>query len=390
MVAVNCHINECNTPFMVFPSRVGIKKYCSKECGKKGRDTKYEIECELRGCSNKIVIYPFQKGIRKYCSDACRIEASKGIRTSTSTEFKKGHPPSRPRKVARTEIKCGHPKCKNKFSIRVTQEKKFCSKKCWETSPQKKRYFSELHSGRLMSEEQKEQIRLTLKEKYATGELVSPLKGKTKKNGLYPDGTGYQIGHPYCGKEEYNFKKGHIAWNKGLTKETDDRIATYSTKMAETKKELFRMGVLKPSRYWLGKKQSEESKRKNSETHKKKWQDEKFAKMMSEKFRRSPNMTELRLLDFLDFLHPQKFKYVGDGKLWISGKNPDYIDAENNLIIELFGNYWHEKKEEKERIKYLENCGYNTLVIWENEFNEYMYGKKSTTLIDKIDNFCSN
>ena len=48
--------------------------------------------------------------------------------------------------------------------------------------------------------------------------------------------------------------QGHPAWNKGLTKETDERIA----KSAET----YKRNVAMNGSYWTGKKHSDESKRK--------------------------------------------------------------------------------------------------------------------------------
>lgn len=44
------------------------------------------------------------------------------------------------------------------------------------------------------------------------------------------------------------FKKEHTPWNKGLTKETDIRVKTYSEKNSKTRKKLFDDGILKSNR----------------------------------------------------------------------------------------------------------------------------------------------
>jgi len=64
----------------------------------------------------------------------------------------------------------------------------------------------------------------------------------------------------FCGKEYIgqgiNFcsivcaKKSFLPWNKGLTKEVDERLLTISKKISQRNKD-------KPNRYWLGKKRPE-------------------------------------------------------------------------------------------------------------------------------------
>jgi G:T-mismatch repair DNA endonuclease (very short patch repair protein) len=65
------------------------------------------------------------------------------------------------------------------------------------------------------------------------------------------------------------------------------------------------------------------------------------------------------------------FIYVGDGKFWIDRFNPDFINKEDKLIIEVFGDYWHNLpkiiERDKERLKAYSFKGYKTLIIWEHE-----------------------
>lgn len=97
---------------------------------------------------------------------------------------------------------------------------------------------------------------------------------------------------------------------------------------------------------------------------------------------RRPNKQEDYLMNLLENLYPKEWKYVGNGEVIIEGKNPDYININGKKkIIELFGNRWHEKKEEKERIDIFAKYGYKTLIIWSSELSS----KKK--LLNKLNNF---
>ena len=39
-----------------------------------------------------------------------------------------------------------------------------------------------------------------------------------------------------------------------------------------------------------------------------------------------------------------EYDFVGDGKIMIGTKNPDFINIKIKKIIEVFGDYWHTKK----------------------------------------------
>lgn len=71
-------------------------------------------------------------------------------------------------------------------------------------------------------------------------------------------------------------------------------------------------------------------------------------------------------------LHQNGFDYiyVGDGKRIIGGLNPDFIHRRDKRIIELFGNYWHEKQDEDRRISRFRNRGYDALIVWESELRD--------------------
>jgi hypothetical protein len=88
----------------------------------------------------------------------------------------------------------------------------------------------------------------------------------------------------------------------------------------------------------------------------------------------TPNGEELYLDYLLQNYFPDEWKYVGDGNCIINGLCPDFINVNGKkLIIELFGEYWHEgekvpyKRTEDGRKEIFKQLGYNTLIIWSKE-----------------------
>ena len=93
---------------------------------------------------------------------------------------------------------------------------------------------------------------------------------------------------------------------------------------------------------------------------------------------RKPNKKEKIIIDLID-KNNLPYEYVGDGKLIIGSKNPDFIHRGKNKIIELFGEYWHKNRarvyEETEmgRIEYFKKYNFDTLVIWEKELKNLSF-----------------
>ena len=68
------------------------------------------------------------------------------------------------------------------------------------------------------------------------------------------------------------------------------------------------------------------------------------------------------------------YEYVGDGKIIIEGKNPDFINTNHvKAIIEVYGEYWHKPEDEPERIAYFTKYGYSTLILWDKEIIKRPY-----------------
>lgn len=138
--------------------------------------------------------------------------------------------------------------------------------------------------------------------------------------------------------------RGKPAWNKGLTKETDERVAKYAN------------------------------------THREQWKNSEYARRRGQEFGIQPNKWELQLLDILQEFD-NTFEFIGDGRTQqIAGKWPDFINGDNKLV-EFFGEYWHKYQEESERIEHFKKNGYDCLIIWGRDM------KNLNTLQIKIGGF---
>ncbi len=90
-----------------------------------------------------------------------------------------------------------------------------------------------------------------------------------------------------------------------------------------------------------------------------------------------PNYAEALILDLLNKIYPNEYRYTGDFNFWIGRKNPDFLCLDKKKLIEHFGIYWHGEEHtgesnelhENNRINYFSAYGYKTLIIWENEID---------------------
>ncbi len=104
-------------------------------------------------------------------------------------------------------------------------------------------------------------------------------------------------------------------------------------------------------------------------------------------WRMKPNRIEKR---FTDFINKSKlpFEYVGDGKVVIGGKIPDFVSTnKKKQIIEIFGDYWHKIKDKtssRKRIGHFRKFGYKTLILWESELQKTDWQK---SILKKIQKF---
>jgi hypothetical protein len=150
-----------------------------------------------------------------------------------------------------------------------------------------------------------------------------------------------------CKPNKTSFKKGQVPWNVGISpsKKTIEKFIKSRTGIPATYKN-------------------------NSKI-------EKMSKILKDK---KPSKKEQFLIELIkEYNLP--FKYVGNGKYWITGKkgkdgnddifNPDFISYNKDKIIEIYSG-WHKSLESnrnrdiKREIVYKEK-GYKFLIFWENE-----------------------
>ena len=84
--------------------------------------------------------------------------------------------------------------------------------------------------------------------------------------------------------------------------------------------------------------------------------------------------------------------FVGDGTFWVNNKNPDFINREQKLIVEVFGDYWHNPLKNQTlknhqtvcgTIEHYEKFGYKCLILWEREVKDY----KNNFVIERLSDF---
>jgi very-short-patch-repair endonuclease len=149
---------------------------------------------------------------------------------------------------------------------------------------------------------------------------------------------------------------------------------------------------------WVGKKRSLKYKKLVSKQVTELWKNSEYRQHMSEAHkhytqeqiknimtRRIPNKQEVYLNEILQLNFPGEWKYVGDGSFVIDGKNPDFININGKkAIIELFGEFWHEKEEEQTRTDLFSKYGYSTLIIWSAELRKKLFIKKIRLFLDNL------
>ena len=104
----------------------------------------------------------------------------------------------------------------------------------------------------------------------------------------------------------------------------------------------------------------------------------------------TPNKKEWVLNRLLKINFPHEWKFVGNGKVIIERKNPDFININGKKqIIELFGKHWHEESEVQPRTDLFAKYGYKTLILWDTELSKSKRSDapKNKKLIEKIISF---
>lgn len=222
--------------------------------------------------------------------------------------------------------------------------------------------------GRIVSEETK--IKLRKKRKGYKGHIISQETRKKMRKSLI--GTHH---------------KGHTAWNKGLTKETDERVRKYGenergrvapnkdkhpTEETRAKMRKSQLGHLAWNKGLT--KETDERMKRISE----KLKDIKFTEVQRRNMmhRRIPSSLEKKFQEILD-KYKLPYKYVGNGKFFIESYNPDFVNTNNEKIaIEVYARYYKLRNNEtiegwkKRRIKKFAEYGWSIIFFDETEANE--------------------
>ena len=218
--------------------------------------------------------------------------------------------------------------------------------------------ISESHKGKHLSEEHKKKISVSSKGKKLSKETKKKIslakKGKSAPSKL--KGKTYE--------EIYGKDKAKI--------------------MKEKKREEFKGRIDLHNPYWL---HTKDVRNKLSNTIKQKWKNDiqyrnKVVKSWCKSNLTGPNKLEKRLISIFKN-NNFSFKYVGNGDVIIGGKCPDFCNR-NNLLIELFGEYWHKNDNPQNRIDYFKQYGYHCLIIWEHEL------KNEDNVVFKIEKFIND
>ncbi len=221
---------------------------------------------------------------------------------------------------------------------------------------------------RTLSESKKRKnpkLSLKLKKLYKEGKMKSFNKGKT-----LPEKTKRKMGESRKrliqeGKipriNPGSFKKGHLSWSKGKTKENSEWGRRQSNRML-TNNPMSNPEVVKKQLRALNLK---------------------------------PNRPEREMINLFK-INNLPFHYVGNGQLIIGGKCPDFVCNPSKKVILLHGNYWHylkQKKinpsltrkqvEERDRNHYRKNF-FDCLIIWDYEL------KGNFQVVNKIKRFMEN
>lgn len=218
------------------------------------------------------------------------------------------------------------------------------------------------------------------KQRVSTGVKQSPETIRKRIKGTLKT----RIYHPHLKETRLKISSSiknlkQVPWNKGLTKENNEIIKKLS---------LQKVGK-KHSKKWienLKKSHTKERRLKASITQKNNFTKPDFLEKYVKGSKVCPNRTELMLIKIIGDLKIP-YKFVGDFKLWIGGKNPDFIDTQDKKIIEFFG-YRHREEStnipniisENNRKNHFKKFGYDCLILWDEDItNEEFLKEKILT-----------
>lgn len=155
-----------------------------------------------------------------------------------------------------------------------------------------------------------------------------------------------------------------------VSEETRQRIVEGCNKAVTVEKRQQLSRSLTGNQNALGHTLSAEGRQSCSEGLKAVWEDSErrdiMLKNMQESWHLRPTQPELYVQKTLDKHFPGEWEYTGDGRVWLDGRNPDFMNVNGKKqVLEVFGMFWHEESEEAERTAHYKKLGFDCLVIWE-------------------------
>ena len=181
------------------------------------------------------------------------------------------------------------------------------------------------------------------------------------------------------------FKKGESPWNKGLTKETDERVKKYADNKPDSVNDSISKAKIKfyqehpeaimkgENHPMFGKNHSKKSRQMNSDAHKLLWENPVFVKRMFMSFIQKPTKPEKELKSLLDVVLPKEYEYNGIYGCGVSigRKIPDFVNVKGKKkVIEMNGEYWHKGENPQDRIDLFKEYGYDCLIIYDFELQD--------------------
>ena len=135
--------------------------------------------------------------------------------------------------------------------------------------------------------------------------------------------------------------------------------------------------------YWL--KKLNIPTRDKSEATKTSWKNPEFVKKALQGREKRPSTPE----KMFDEMTDDNIRYVGNRTWWKKlpngrWKNPDFKVVGQDMVIEIFGDYWHRNDDPREIINLYKQIGLDCLVIWEKEIHE-----TPQSVLEKLDSFIS-
>jgi hypothetical protein len=176
-------------------------------------------------------------------------------------------------------------------------------------------------------------------------------------------------------------------WNRGKPRSEECK-----RKISETRKRLYKRGVLKPfyggenpveragvrekiSKFMRELYQKHPEKREElSQAAKKRWYKkeyrEKTIRSLLRRLRERPTSLEKRFMQIMEkYVLP--YRYVGDGSFLIGGRNPDFVNYDGGKIcVEVANHYHHQGNWAEKRIRHFSEWGWTCIVFFEDEMEK--------------------